>query len=110
MMSKAGKIKIKKGDEVVVIVGRDKGKKGNVLRVIPSERRLIVQGVNMVKRHTRADRNQTGGIVEKEASIHVSNLAHLDPKTDKPTRVGFKFLEDGRKVRFAKQSGEVIDS
>ena len=100
----------KKGDKVVVRTGRDKGKTGEVLRVMPKDGRVLVQGVNMVKRHTRADRNQAGGIVDKEASVHVSNLAHLDPKTDKPTRIGFKFLEDGRKVRYAKQSGEVIDS
>ena len=100
----------KKGDKVVVRTGRDKGKTGDVLRVQAKDNRVLVQGVNMVKRHTRPDRNQAGGIVEKEASIHVSNLAHLDPKTDKPTRVGFKFLEDGRKVRYAKKSGEVIDS
>ncbi len=100
----------RKGDKVVVRTGRDKGKTGEVLRVLPKDGRVLVQGVNMVKRHTRADRNQAGGIVDKEASVHVSNLAHLDPKTDKPTRIGFRFLEDGRKVRYAKQSGEVIDS
>ena len=100
----------KKGDKVVVRTGRDKGKTGEVLRVLPKDGRVLVQGVNMVKRHTRADRNQAGGIVDKEAGVHVSNLAHLDPKTDKPTRIGFKFLEDGRKVRYAKKSGEVIDS
>ncbi|MCH7485891.1 MAG: 50S ribosomal protein L24 [Proteobacteria bacterium] len=100
----------KKGDRVIVRTGKDKGKTGDILRVMPKENRVLVQGVNMVKRHTRPDRNQAGGIVEKEASIHVSNLAHPDPKTDKPTRIGFRFLEDGRKVRYAKQSGEVIDS
>ncbi len=100
----------KKGDRVVVRTGRDKGKTGDIPRVLTKENRVLVQGVNMVKRHTRPDRNQAGGIVDKEASVHVSNLAHLDPKTDKPTRIGFKFLEDGRKIRYAKQSGEVIDS
>ena len=100
----------KKGDKVIVRTGRDKGKSGEILRVLPKGDRVLVQGVNMVKRHTRADRNQAGGIVDKEASVHVSNLAHRDPKTDKPTRIGFRFLEDGRKVRYAKQSGEVIDS
>ena len=100
----------RKGDRVVVRTGRDKGKTGDILRVLTKDNRVLVQGVNMVKRHTRPDRNQAGGIVEKESTIHVSNLAHLDPKTDKPTRVGFRFLEDGRKVRYAKKSGEVIDS
>ncbi len=99
----------KKGDRVVVRSGRDKGKTGDILHVLTKENRVLVQGVNMVKRHTRPGRNQAGGIVEKESSVHVSNLAHLDPKTDKPTRIGFKFLEDGRKVRYAKKSGEVID-
>lgn len=102
--------KIKKGDQVVVLTGKDKGKKGEVLRVLPKETRAVVQGVNVVRRHTRPTQTQPGGIVEKEASIHLSNLACVDPKTGQATRVGFKFLEDGRKVRFAKRSGEVIDS
>ena len=106
-MSKAGKMKIKKGDEVVVIAGRDKGKKGSVLRVLPSEKRLIVQGVNMVKRHTRASMAETAGIIDKEASIHVSNVA--DPKTGKPSRIGIKTIKDGSRVRFARASGEIID-
>jgi large subunit ribosomal protein L24 len=101
--------KIKKGDKVVVISGSDKGKTGEVLKVLPAENRVIVQGVKMVKRHTRPSAVNQGGIVEKEATIHVSNVAHIDPSTDKPTRVGFKFVEDNRKVRFAKGSGEVID-
>jgi len=101
--------KIKKGDKVVVISGSDKGKTGEVLKVLPDENRVIVQGVKMIKRHTRPSAMNQGGIVEKEATIHVSNVAHIDPKTDKPTRVGFKFIEDNRKVRFAKGSGEVID-
>jgi large subunit ribosomal protein L24 len=101
--------KIKKGDKVVVISGSDKGRTGEVLKVIPDDNRVIVQGVKMVKRHTRPSAGNEGGIVEKEAAIHVSNVAHIDPKTDKPTRVGFKFVEDNRKVRFAKGSGEVID-
>jgi large subunit ribosomal protein L24 len=102
--------KIKKGDKVVVISGSDKGKTGEVLKVLPAENRVIVQGVKVVKRHTRPSAlNAQGGIVEKEAAIHVSNVAHIDPSTDKPTRVGFKFVEDNRKVRFAKGSGEVID-
>lgn len=101
--------KIKKGDYVVVLTGKDKGKKGEVVRAIPSADRVVVQGVNMVKRHTRPTQMSGGGIVEKEASIHVSNVAHVDPKDGKPTRVGFKTLEDGRKVRVAKLSGEVLD-
>ena len=103
------KLKIKKGDKVVVITGRDKGRSGEVLRVLRAENRVIVQGVNMVKRHTRPGAGQPGGIVEKEGAIHVSNVAHVDPKSNKPTRIGYKFLEDGRKVRFAKRSGEVLD-
>ena len=104
------KLKIKKGDKVVVITGRDKGKSGEVLRVLRAESRLIVQGVNMVKRHTKPGAGQAGGIVEKEAAIHISNVAHIDPKSDKPTRVGYKVLGDGRKVRFARRSGEVLDA
>ena len=103
------KFKIKKGDKVIVITGRDKGRSGEVLRVLRTRNRVLVQGVNMVKRHQRPTAASTGGIVEKEAAIHLSNLAHLDPKDQKPTRVGFKFLEGNRKVRFAKRSGEVID-
>jgi large subunit ribosomal protein L24 len=102
--------KLKKGDRVVVLAGRDKGKQGEVLKVFPTESRVVVQGVMLVKRHQKASpRNPEGGIVSKEAAIDVSNIAHLDPKDGKPTRVGFKFLEDGRKVRYAKRSGEVID-
>ena len=104
------KLKIKKGDKVVVITGRDKGKTGEVKKVLPAENRVVVDGVNMVKRHTAPSAGNAGGIVEKEASIHVSNVACVDPKTDKPTRVGYKTLEDGRKVRFAKRSGEIIDA
>jgi large subunit ribosomal protein L24 len=104
------KLKIKKGDNVVVIAGKDKGKSGEVLRVMPSEMRVLVQGVNFVKRHTKPAMGNPGGIVEKEAPLHVSNVAHLDPKDRKPTRVGFKTLDDGRKVRFAKRSGELIDA
>ncbi len=105
----ATKLKIKKGDNVVVITGRDKGKSGTVLRVIPKESRVLVQGVNVVKRHTRPAAGQTGGIVEKELSIHVSNVALVDPSTSKPTRVGFKAGDGGRKLRVARRSGEVID-
>ncbi len=101
--------RIRKGDTVVVIAGRDKGKKGEVLKVLPRENRAIVKGVNVVKRHQKPSASQAGGIITKEAPIHVSNLAHVDPKDGKPTRVGFKVLDDGRKVRVAKRSGEVID-
>jgi len=101
--------KIKKGDKVVVLAGRDKGRSGEVASVNPTDRRAIVQGVNMVKRHTRQTAQTEGGIISKEASIDLSNLAIADPKTGKPTRVGFKILEDGRKVRFAKLSGDLID-
>jgi large subunit ribosomal protein L24 len=103
--------KIRKGDRVQVLAGRDKGKRGEVLRVMPSEDRALVQGVNVVKRHTKPrGMNAPGGIVEKEAPIHLSNLALIDPKSDKPTRVGFRLLEDGKKVRVAKGSGEVLDA
>ncbi|OLF73226.1 50S ribosomal protein L24 [Maricaulis sp. W15] len=100
--------KIKKGDKVVILAGRDKGKTGEVTKVLPTEDRVIVAGVNVVKRHTRATQTDQGGIKEKEASIHVSNVALADPKTGEATRVGFK-IEDGKKVRIAKSSGEVID-
>ena len=103
------KLKIKKGDRVVVITGKDKGKKGEVLKVMPKENRAIVKGVAIVRRHQRQTTTQDGGIISKEAPIHISNLALEDPKDGKPTRVGYKFLKDGRKVRFARRSGEVID-
>jgi large subunit ribosomal protein L24 len=103
------KLKIKKGDHVVVITGKNKGKKGEVLKVLPDENRAIVSGVAVVKRHQRQTASQEGGIVSKEKPIHISNLALEDPKDGKPTRVGYKFLKDGRKVRFARRSGEVID-
>jgi len=102
------KLKVRKDDEVVVITGRDKGKSGKVIRVIPDELRVVVQGVNMDKRHTRPAQGRQGGIVEKEAPIHVSNVSHLDPKDRTPTKVGYKTV-DGRKVRFARKSGEMID-
>ena len=102
-------LRIKKGDHVVVVSGKDKGKKGEVLKMLPTENRAIVKGVSMVRRHQRQSATQDGGIITKEAPIHVSNLALEDPKDGKPTRVGYKFLKDGRKVRFAKRSGEVID-
>ena len=103
------RFRLRKGDDVVVISGRDKGKTGSILRVSRSEDRVIVDGINMVKRHTRPSQAQPGGIVDKEAPIHISNVALADPKDGSATRVGYKFLEDGRKVRVAKQSGEVID-
>jgi len=105
----ANKLKIRKGDRVKVIAGRSKGKIGDVLRVIAADQRVVVSGVNVIKRHTKPNRTESGGIIEREAAIHVSNVALLDPKTDKPTKIGFKFLEDGRKVRFARGSGETID-
>ena len=102
------KLKIRKGDRVMVITGKDKGKTGSVLKVLTKDNRAIVQGVNMARRHTRQTASQEGGIISKEMPIHISNLAHLDPKDDKPTRVGYK-MEGERKVRFARRSGEVID-
>ncbi|MGE4278349.1 MAG: 50S ribosomal protein L24 [Magnetospirillum sp.] len=102
-------LNVKKGDQVVVIAGKDKGKKGEVIAAYPKEERVVVQGVNKVKRHVRPSASNAGGIVEQEAALHVSNVAHVDPKDGKPTRVGVKVLEDGRKVRVAKRSGEVID-
>jgi large subunit ribosomal protein L24 len=101
--------KIKKGDNVVVRTGRDRGKRGEVLRVLPKEGRVIVQGVNIVKRHQKQSMRSQGGIEEKEAPVDVSNVAVTDPKDGKPTRVGFKHLNDGRKVRISRRSGEAID-
>ena len=101
--------KIKKGDKVVVITGRDKGKSCEVLRVNPTEGRALVRGVNLVKRHTKATMQSEGGIISKEAAIQLSNLQIADPKDGQPSRVGFKILDDGRKVRFAKRSGDLID-
>ena len=100
--------KIKKGDRVIVLAGRDKGKNGEVIRVMPKEDRALVRGVNMVRRHQKQTASQESGIVSKEGPINLSNLALEDPKDGKPTRVGFKLLADGKKVRFAKRSGEVI--
>jgi large subunit ribosomal protein L24 len=101
--------KIKKGDKVVVLAGRDKGRNGEVVQVMPAEGRALVRGVNMVKRHTRQSGTQEGGIISKEGPIQLSNIAIADPKDGKPTRVGFKVLDDGRKVRVAKRSGDLID-
>ena len=101
--------KIKKGDRVIVTTGRDKGKKGEVMKVFPKENRALISGVNVVKRHQRQTQKDQGGIVTKELPVQLSNLAHIDPKSGDATRVGWKVLGDGRRVRFAKKSGEVID-
>ncbi|MCA0418138.1 50S ribosomal protein L24 [Bosea beijingensis] len=101
--------KIKKGDKVVVLAGRDKGKSGEVLQVLPKDARAVVRGVNLVKKHTKQSAQSEGGIISKEATIDLSNIAIADPKDGKATRVGFKVLDDGRKVRFAKRSGDLID-
>ena len=101
-------LKIKKGDHVIVIAGRDKGKHGEVVEMFPKESRAIVRGVNVVRRHQKQTAALEGGIISKEAPIHISTLALEDPKDGKPTRIGFKVLDDGKKVRFAKRSGEVI--
>lgn len=106
----AEKFSIKKGDKVVVLAGKDKGKTGDVVKVLRDNRRAIVAGINMVKRHTRQSQTEAGGIIDKEASIHLSNIAIADPQDGKASRVGYKTLDDGKKVRFAKRSGEVIDS
>jgi large subunit ribosomal protein L24 len=102
-------LKVKKGDQVIVLTGKDKGKHGEVLQVMPRDNRAVVQGVNIVRRHQKQSAQQDGGIVSKESPIDISNLALEDPKDGKPTRVGFKKLEDGTKVRIAKRSGEVIN-
>lgn len=102
------KLKIKKGDEVIVRTGKDKGKKGSVIRVIPSENKVVVSGVNLSKRHSAPKQGNPGGIIEKEAPLHISNVGIKDPKSNKPTRVGSKILDDGSKVRYAKASKEVI--
>ncbi|MGE0754800.1 MAG: 50S ribosomal protein L24 [Alphaproteobacteria bacterium] len=108
-MNQKKKLKLKKGDEVLVIAGKDKGKKGSIIKVITDERRVIVGGVNKVKHHQKPSRTGAGGIVEKELPLHISNVQLVDPKSGKATRVGYKTLEDGSKVRFAKDSGEVIN-
>ena len=101
--------KIKKGDRVIVTTGRDRGKMGEVIKVFPKENRALVSGVNTVKRHQKQSQKQQGGIITKELPVQLSNLAHVDPKSGEATRVGWKILGDGRRVRFAKKSGEVID-
>jgi large subunit ribosomal protein L24 len=102
------KMKMKKGDDVIVVAGKDKGKIGRIVEVFPKESRVRVEGVNVVKRHTKPTQADAGGIIDKELSIHVSNVAYLDPETNKPTRIGYKFV-DGKKSRFAKASGSLID-
>jgi large subunit ribosomal protein L24 len=102
--------KIRKGDNVIVLTGRDRGRRGEVIEVRPAEGRALVRGIHMVKRHQRQTATQDGGIISKEASIHLSNLAIADPKDGKPTRVGFKIMPDGKKVRVAKRSGAEIDA
>jgi len=104
----ATKFKVKKGDKVVVITGRDKGKSGEILEVLRAENRVVVQGVNMAQRHQKQSMQQEGGIVQKELTIHVSNVALIDPKTEKPTRIGYK-MDGERKVRVARRSGEALD-
>ncbi|WP_211246766.1 50S ribosomal protein L24 [Cohnella pontilimi] len=104
------KLHVKKDDNVIVITGKDKGKKGRVIAAYPRENRVLIEGVNMVKRHTRPNpNNPQGGIIEREAPIHVSNVMHIDPKSGKPTRIGHKVLDNGKKVRIAKRSGQEID-
>ncbi|OPG14876.1 50S ribosomal protein L24 [Ferroacidibacillus organovorans] len=104
------KLKVKKGDTVIVISGKNRDQKGKVLAVYPRESRVVIEGVNMIKKHTKPSfQSPEGGIVEREAPLHVSNVALVDPKTGGPTRVGYKILEDGTKVRIAKKSGEVLD-
>ena len=105
----AQQFRIKKGDTVCVISGKDKGKSGQVLKVLRQKNRLVVQGVNLVKKHQKQTFAQEAGIVQKESSIHISNTAHIDPVSKKPTRVGIQFLKDGQKVRIAKRSGESIE-
>lgn len=102
------KLRMKRGDEVVVIAGKDKGKMGRITEVLVKEMRVKVEGVNVVKRHVKPSQTDAGGIIDKELSIHISNVAHLDPDTNKPTRIGVKFV-DGKKSRFAKASGSLID-
>lgn len=105
----SAKLKVKKGDTVVVLTGKDKGAKGEILKVFPDENRVLVQGINMVKKHTKASATGAGGIQNEERPIHASNVALLDPKSQKATRVGYKTLKDGKKVRVARKSGETIE-
>jgi large subunit ribosomal protein L24 len=102
------KLKIKKGDKVQVITGKNKGKVGDVMKVFPVANKILVSGVNLVKKHTKPSQTSEGGIIQKELPIHVSNVSYIDPKTSKITKIGYKTLDDGKKVRFAKKSGEII--
>lgn len=102
------KLKIRKGDDVIIVAGKDKGKTGKVLKVFPQDAKILVSGINTVKKHTKPTQTQEGGIVTKEAPMHISNVAHVDPKTGVATKVAIKVLEDGSKVRVAKKSGEII--
>ncbi|MDX2050474.1 MAG: 50S ribosomal protein L24 [Rickettsiaceae bacterium] len=104
------KLKIKKGDQVIVCTGKDKGHTGQVIKVIPKKNKAVVSGANIVKKHTKPSKQSEGGIISKEMPIHISNLSILDPKLGKATKIGYKKLEDGTKVRFAKLSGELIDN
>lgn len=107
----ANRLHVRRGDSVVVIAGKDKGREGEIIKVIPDESRVVVRGVNMAKKHMKSSaQNSQGGIIEKEVSIHVSNVMHKDPETGKPTRIGHKFLQDGSKVRFAIKSGSTIEN
>ena len=103
------KFKIRKGDKVIITAGKSKGTVGEVLKILPNENKAMVRGANIVKRHTKPSQNSTGGIIEKEAMLHISNIAYYDEKKQKASRVGFKILEDGRKVRISKLTSEVID-
>jgi len=103
------KLKVKKGDNVIVITGKDKGKTGEIITVFPKTSRVIVRGVGVAKRHTAQSQTSQGGILDKELSVHVSNVSHIDPKDKKASKIGYKFLKDGRKVRFIKRSGDLLD-
>ena len=102
--------RIKKGDNVMVITGKDKGKTGEVLNVLPAQQKVVVRGVNIIKRHTKPSQTAPGGIIERENAIHLSNVAVIDPTSNKATKIGFRTLEDGRKVRFSKSSNEILDA
>ncbi|WP_039455048.1 50S ribosomal protein L24 [Candidatus Jidaibacter acanthamoebae] len=105
------KLKMRKGDKVIIITGKDKGKKGEVIKVLPTDNKVVVSGLNIAHKHVKPSKtNPQGGIIPKEMPLNISNVAHVDPKTDMPTKVGFKFLADGKKIRYAKRSGEVIDN
>lgn len=103
------KLKVKKGDQVMIITGKDKGKSGEIVTVLTKVNRVVLRGLNIAKRHTAQSQTSQGGILDKELSIHVSNVSHIDPKDNKATRIGYKFLKDGRKVKFSKRSGDLVD-